>query len=78
MAASLASLFGWLALTLAALGLYGVMSYAVGRRTHELGIRLALGARAHDLRWLVLRDGIKLVLAGLLIGLGCAAAGPSG
>jgi predicted permease len=61
-------LFGFLGLFLASIGLYGVMSYSVSRRTREIGIRLALGAPASDIRHLVIRQGIMLVVIALLIG----------
>ena len=67
--ARLASFFGLLALLLACVGLYGVMSYAVARRTNEIGIRMALGAQRHNVLWLVLREALTLVLVGLVIGL---------
>jgi len=60
--------FGGLALALASLGLYGVMSYAVTRRTHEIGVRLALGATPRQLIRLIAQDGLKLSIAGIAVG----------
>ena len=62
-------LFALLALSLAAVGLYGVMSHAVAQRTQELGLRMALGARARDVLVLVLERGMALTLTGLAIGM---------
>ena len=66
--AMLSSFFGGLALLLACLGLYGLMAYAVARRTAEIGIRLALGARGTDVTWLVLRETLCLTVAGIVCG----------
>ncbi len=70
--ASLASAFGILATLLAAIGLYGVMAYTVTRRTREIGIRMALGARRGDVAWLVMREVLLLLAIGLLIGIPAA------
>jgi len=69
--------FAGVALLLAAIGLYGVISFAVGLRTHEIGIRLALGAEGSSVVRMMLAQGLRIVLAGLLIGLaGALAIGP--
>lgn len=72
--AKLSSFFGVLALLLASIGLYGVMAYAVVRRTKEIGIRMALGAQPSSVRWMVLRETLGLVMAGVLIGVPTALA----
>ena len=66
--ARLATFFGLLALLLACVGLYGVMSYGVARRTNEIGIRMALGAQGGSVLWLVLREALWLVVIGLVVG----------
>jgi predicted permease len=72
--ATLASFFGVVALLLACIGLYGVMSYAVARRTNEIGIRMALGATAPGVTLMVMRETMLVVGIGVVIGLGAAVA----
>ncbi|HSB11474.1 MAG TPA: ABC transporter permease [Blastocatellia bacterium] len=72
--ASLSGFFGVLALLLATIGLYGVMSYGVARRTNEIGIRMALGARPPQVVSMVLRETMLLVIVGVAIGVGAAIA----
>ena len=64
--------FGSLAVLLAAVGLFGLMSYSVARRTNEIGIRMALGARSQDVLRLVMRESMTLVIVGIVIGLAVA------
>ena len=61
--------FGAVAVLLALIGVYGVKAYIVSRRTREIGIRVALGARSADVLWLMLRDGLAVTAIGLGIGL---------
>ncbi len=65
----LLSLFAVVGLTLAALGIYGLMSYAVAQRTQEIGIRMALGAKAKDVLAMIVRHGLALTLTGVAVGL---------
>jgi len=70
--AKLMSLFGLLAQQLASIGLYGVLAYSVSRRTHEIGIRMALGANRGRMLTMILRQGMTLTLIGVALGLGGA------
>jgi ABC-type antimicrobial peptide transport system permease subunit len=69
MLATLSGSFSTLALLLSLVGLYGVMSFVVTKRTREIGIRLALGARRSSALWLVLRDALAMIVSGICIGL---------
>jgi predicted permease len=73
--AKLSAMFGILALALSAVGLYGVIAYVTAERRAEIGIRMALGADSRDVRRLVLRDTLTLVVAGMMIGIPAASAG---
>jgi predicted permease len=75
---TLTSLFSVLALFLAAIGLYGVMSYNVVQRTTEIGVRLALGAQAHTVLWMILRESLMLLGVGIALGLPLAFVGAKG
>jgi predicted permease len=70
LASTLISVFGLVALLLASMGLYGVMAWVVTRRTHEVGIRMALGAQVSDVLSLILKQGMFLTAIGVVIGLG--------
>jgi len=67
--ATLSGFFGSLALVLACVGLYGILSYGVASRTNEIGLRMALGAQRRDVLWLILREALLLVLIGVAVGL---------
>ncbi len=72
MIATLSSIFGVLATVLSIIGLYGVMAYMVERRSREIGIRMALGAQAGSVVWLVMREVVLLTVAGIVVGLPAA------
>jgi ABC-type antimicrobial peptide transport system permease subunit len=72
--ASLLGAFGLLAIVLSVIGLYGVVAYTVAQRTHEIGIRMALGAQNIDIQWMVLGRGLRLTATGIAAGLVFSAA----
>jgi ABC-type antimicrobial peptide transport system permease subunit len=74
MIATLVSLFGLVALLLAAVGLFGVVNYSVARRTNEIGIRMAIGAKPREMLQMVLREAVWLVVCGLAVGIPTALA----
>jgi ABC-type antimicrobial peptide transport system permease subunit len=68
MITELSGAFGALAIILVCIGLYGIMAYAVSSRTNEIGSRMALGAQRQNVLWLILRESLRLVFAGVVIG----------
>jgi len=74
MIASLSTVFGFLATLLAVIGLYGVMSYTVAQRTREIGIRMALGAEQGNVVWMVMREVLRLIGIGVVVGIPAALA----
>jgi predicted permease len=71
-AAALVTIFALVALVMATVGLYGVISYSIARRTKEIGLRIAVGARRGDVMWMVIKQGMTLALIGIVIGTGAA------
>src|SRR5204863_5128676 len=67
--ATLSGFFGLLALVLASVGLYGILSYGVASRRNEIGIRMALGAQARDVLTMIMREGVMLACIGIAVGL---------
>ncbi len=74
LSASLLAVFGVLALLLAAIGIYGVMAYSVHQRQREMGLRMALGATAMDVQWMIVGEGMRLVAIGVVVGTAIALA----
>ena len=66
---TLLGVFAFLALLLASIGIYGVLSYMVGQRTKEIGVRMALGAQKFDVLRMVMRDGARMTIIGVILGL---------
>ena len=75
MLAALGTFFAVVALTLAAIGVYGLLAYLVTRRTAEIGVRLALGARPIEMVWMTLRESLLLAIVGAVLGVAGSAAG---
>ena len=69
---SLSTVLGFLATILAVIGLYGVMSYTVAQRTREIGIRMALGRSRENVVWMVMRDVLRLIGFGIVVGIPAA------
>jgi putative ABC transport system permease protein len=65
----LLTLFAAIALALAVIGLYGLLQYSTAQQTHDIGVRMALGAEHADIRWMVLRRGLKLTVVGIILGI---------